>query len=112
MKDNKVFVITGATGVGKTTIARYLQDNYRMPRVITHTTRAPRDREVNGISYYFEDDLTFETKHYLERVKYAGSQYGSSYEALEFAWQKVHILQLYWTLLVQSPMLVNLGNRQ
>ncbi|WP_294977289.1 guanylate kinase [uncultured Leuconostoc sp.] len=88
MKDNKVFVITGATGVGKTTIARYLQDNYRMPRVITHTTRPPRDREVNGIAYYFEDALTFETKHYLERVTYAGSQYGSSYEALDFAWQK------------------------
>lgn len=39
MKNNKVFVITGATGVGKTTIARYLQDTYRMPRVLTHTTR-------------------------------------------------------------------------
>ena len=60
MKDNKVFVITGATGVGKTTIARYLQENYRMPRVITHTTRRPREREVNGIAYYFETDDSFE----------------------------------------------------
>ena len=68
MKENKVFVITGATGVGKTTIARYLQDNFRMPRVITHTTRPPRDREVDGISYYFENDTSFEKNHYLERV--------------------------------------------
>ncbi|ADG40498.1 MULTISPECIES: guanylate kinase [Leuconostoc] len=88
MKNNKVFVITGATGVGKTTIARYLQDNYRMPRVITHTTRAPRDREMDGVSYYFENEVSFEKKHFLERVTYAGSQYGSSYEGLELAWQK------------------------
>lgn len=88
MKNNKIFVITGATGVGKTTIARYLQDNYRMPRVITHTTRKPRDREIDGVSYYFENDISFEKKHFLERVNYAGSQYGSSYEGLELAWEK------------------------
>ena len=88
MKDNKVFVITGATGVGKTTIARYLQENYRMPRVITHTTRRPREHEVNGIAYYFETDDSFENNHYLERVTYAGAKYGSSYEGLDRAWQK------------------------
>ncbi|MCT8388837.1 guanylate kinase [Leuconostoc holzapfelii] len=88
MKENKVFVITGATGVGKTTIARYLQDNFRMPRVITHTTRPPRDREINGVAYYFEDDASFEKNHYLERVNYAGAQYGSSYEGLQRAWDK------------------------
>lgn len=43
MKNNKVFVITGATGVGKTTIARYLQDTYRMPRVLTLLTPAERE---------------------------------------------------------------------
>lgn len=88
MKNNKVFVITGATGVGKTTIARYLQDTYRMPRVLTHTTRPPREREEDGIAYYFETDNSFEKNHYLERVQYAGYKYGSSYEALERAWEK------------------------
>ncbi|GMA70129.1 guanylate kinase [Leuconostoc litchii] len=88
MKNNKVFVITGATGVGKTTIARYLQDTYRMPRVLTHTTRVPREREENGVAYYFETDSSFEENHYLERVQYAGHKYGSSYEALERAWKK------------------------
>ena len=86
MKNNKVFVITGATGVGKTTIARYLQETYHMPRVITHTTRKPREREENGGAYYFEPNDSFEKNHYLERVMYAGSKYGSSYEALALAW--------------------------
>ncbi|MGO1225179.1 MAG: guanylate kinase, partial [Leuconostoc falkenbergense] len=64
MKNNKVFVITGATGVGKTTIARYLQETYHMPRVITHTTRKPRDCEENGGAYYFETNDSFEKNHY------------------------------------------------
>lgn len=84
----KVFVITGATGVGKTTITRYLQEHHHMPRVITHTTRQPREKEVDGVSYYFEDEATFENNHYLERVGYAGAQYGSSHEGLQRAWEK------------------------
>lgn len=88
MKNKKVFVITGATGVGKTTIARYLQENYHMPRIITHTTRPPRNREKQNIDYYFETPASFKEKHYLERVAYAGFQYGSSYEGLNHAWEK------------------------
>ncbi|MGX7052248.1 AAA family ATPase [Leuconostoc palmae] len=88
MKDNKVFVITGATGVGKTTIARYLQENYHMPRVVTHTTRLPREREIDGLSYYFETETSFECNHYLERVVYDGENYGSSFEGLARGWEK------------------------
>ena len=42
MDKKKVFVITGATGSGKTTVARYLKKHYDMFKVITHTTRTPR----------------------------------------------------------------------
>ncbi|HEY4399010.1 MAG TPA: guanylate kinase [Lactobacillaceae bacterium] len=90
----KVFVITGATGVGKTTITRYLHDHYHMPRVITHTTRPPREKEVDGVSYYFETDASFAQNHYLERVVYAGAQYGSSFEGLERAWEKAPLITI------------------
>ena len=36
---HKLIVITGATGTGKTTVSGYLRDNYRIHRVMTHTTR-------------------------------------------------------------------------
>ena len=39
---NRVFVITGAAGSGKTTVRNYLHERYGMPRVITHTTRPAR----------------------------------------------------------------------
>ncbi|MCM0583247.1 AAA family ATPase [Weissella diestrammenae] len=84
----KIFVITGNTGTGKTTVANYLADFYQMPKVVTHTTRLPRTGEQNGIDYYFESDTSFETMHYLERVEYDHKKYGSSHEGLSRAWEK------------------------
>ena len=43
---NRVFVITGAAGSGKTTVRDYLHDQYQMARVITHTTRPPTNRSL------------------------------------------------------------------
>ncbi|GKT02710.1 AAA family ATPase [Furfurilactobacillus sp. WILCCON 0119] len=84
----RVFVITGATGTGKTTVSDYLRDYYHMPKVITHTTRPPRKGEINGVDYYFEDNASFDKNHYLEQVEYAGYRYGSSEEGLEAGFEK------------------------
>ncbi|WEV54758.1 guanylate kinase [Leuconostocaceae bacterium ESL0723] len=86
MQQRKVIVITGTAGVGKTTVAHYLKRHYQVPQVITHTTRPPRQGEVPNQDYYFESPASFDQKHYLESVDYAGAKYGSSYEGLEQAW--------------------------
>lgn len=91
---NKVIVITGASGTGKTTISRYLEDKYRIPHVITHTTRAPRTGEKNGVDYYFETKESFDKNHFLEQVEYSGNKYGSSVEGLEQAWQKSPLVSI------------------
>lgn len=80
---HKLIVITGATGTGKTTVSAYLRDNYRIHRVMTHTTRPARKGEKNGVDYYFETPASFATKHFIEKVTYAGYEYGSSHESLE-----------------------------
>ena len=72
----KVFVLTGNTGTGKTTVANYLNEFYEMPKVITHTTRPPRDGEVDQVDYYFENDASFGDNHYLESVEYSHYRYG------------------------------------
>ena len=87
MDKKKVFVITGATGSGKTTVARYLKKHYDMFKVITHTTRTPRSNERNGIDYYFEDQQSMEKLHLLEKVEYDHHWYGSSLEGLQKGWQ-------------------------
>lgn len=51
MKDKQTFVIIyGKNGAGKTTVA----DKYGYRRVISRTTRPPREGEVDGIDYHFE----------------------------------------------------------
>lgn len=86
MRQNKVIVITGAAGTGKTTVQKFLLKEFGLKRVLTHTTRPARVNEQNGVDYYFETDDSFERNHYLERVSYSGYQYGSSTEALQQAW--------------------------
>lgn len=85
--NQRVIVLTGAAGTGKTTVQNYLKQTYGIPPVITHTTRAARAGEQNGRNYYFEDEASFAKLHLLENVQYAGNRYGSSLEGLERALQ-------------------------
>lgn len=86
--ENRVIVITGASGAGKTSVARYLWEKYGVPRVITHTDREPREGEIDGVDYYFENLDSWHQNHFIEQVNYSGHKYGSSYEGLERAWAK------------------------
>ena len=90
----KLIILCGASGTGKTTIQNYLLKQYGIPRVLTHTTRAMRKGEKDGVDYYFETPVTFAEKHYFESVTYDGKQYGSSREGLERAWQRNAVVSL------------------
>ena len=90
MNFGKVFVIAGAAGSGKTTVAKYLHDRYKMERVITHTTRASRPNERNGVDYHFETPASMNKLHLLESVEYDHHLYGSSLESLITGWQTGH----------------------
>ena len=89
--ENKVIVLCGAPGSGKTTVRKYLTENFAIEPVLTHTTRPKRKGEHDGIDYWFETRETFFENHYLEYVEYDGNLNGSSYESLERAWQKAPV---------------------
>lgn len=54
MSQTKVFVFSGAAGAGKSTVLKRImseRDDLRFS--VSATTRAPRDKEVDGVDYFF-----------------------------------------------------------
>ncbi len=81
----KLFVISGPSGVGKTTLASVmfakLGRTHNLSRVITYTTKPPRVGEQNGVDYHFISVPEFESKlaagFFIESSKAYGHYYGS-----------------------------------
>lgn len=107
----KIILIAGSSGAGKTTISNYLQKEYNIPRVITHTTRPMREGERNRVDYYFESDDSFAKLHFFEHVKYGNYQYGSSKEALDRMWSKHELVSLIVDIQGVKSYLSQLGNK-
>ena len=93
-KQGRVFVICGAAGSGKTTVARYLRTEFQLHRVITHTTRLPRPGERDGGDYHFETAQSMAKLHLLEAVTYDQARYGSSLERKAGSRAKTTLLSL------------------
>lgn len=55
-----VIVLLGASGSGKSTIENELATHHGFEKIISYTTREPRDGEVNGKDYYFINNETFD----------------------------------------------------
>ena len=82
-----LLVLSGPSGAGKTTVAqRLLSGNERLARVVTCTTRIPREGEIDGVDYYFLSDEEFmrrvEAADFLEHAEVYGNQYGTMKSAV------------------------------
>ncbi|MCM1045262.1 MAG: guanylate kinase [Candidatus Gastranaerophilales bacterium] len=54
-----IIVLLGASGSGKSTIENELATHHGFEKIISYTTRKPRDGEVNGKDYFFTENNTF-----------------------------------------------------
>ena len=82
-----LFVLSGPSGAGKTTVAqRLLSGNERLSRVVTCTTRIPREDEIGGVDYHFLNDEEFmrrvEAAEFLEHAEVYGNRYGTMKSAV------------------------------
>jgi guanylate kinase len=85
---NKFFVITGPSGVGKTTVAyRALAMDLPIAKVVTTTTREIREGETADVDYHFISKSDFEKKieqsEMFEWAKYGENYYGSQKKDVE-----------------------------
>lgn len=82
-----IFVVSGASGSGKTTICREMARRFGWYYSISHTTRQKREHEKNGQDYYFVDTTTFEAMighgDFLEWARVYDNYYGTSKRVLE-----------------------------
>lgn len=76
-----VLVISGPSGVGKTTVVNLLLEDPAFGRAVTATTRSPRTGELDGVHYHFRDEAEFragiERGDYLEHAEVHGRLYGT-----------------------------------
>ncbi|XP_078149987.1 guanylate kinase 1-like [Carex rostrata] len=82
-------VISGPSGVGKGTLINKLMKDFpsTFGFSVSHTTRAPREKEVKGVHYHFTTREVMETDiregKFLESALVHGNLYGTSVEAVE-----------------------------
>ncbi len=88
VKPGKLYVYSGASGVGKGTIMKeLLKKDESIYLSVSATTREPRPGEENGVQYYFlsteEFDRVVEEGGFLEHAKYCNNSYGTLKKEVE-----------------------------
>jgi len=78
-----LFIVSAPSGAGKTSLVRTLiQQVEHLLISISHTTRAPRPKEQNGIDYHFVSVADFEAMlakaQFLEHARVFDNYYGTS----------------------------------
>ncbi len=88
-RSGKLLVVSGPSGVGKSTITNRLRADNRFWISVSATTRQIRTNEVDGVDYHFVSDERFnemiESKEFLEWADFAGAKYGTPKQPVDEA---------------------------
>ncbi len=82
MRRGKTFIVSGPSGVGKSTVLNaLLKEREDIYFSVSATTREPRPGEEDGVHYHFLDVDTFRSwiakDEFLEYAEYVGNFYGT-----------------------------------
>ena len=83
----QLIVISAPSGTGKSTVINAIKGRIdKIGYSVSHTSRAPRQGEVNGIDYFFVSEPEFERMisedAFVEWAKVYNAYYGTSFSAL------------------------------
>ena len=81
-KNKLLIIISSPSGTGKTAICKKIIKNDKKVKLsVSHTTRSPRDNEINGEDYFFISNDKFNSKisdkQFLEYAYVFGNYYGT-----------------------------------
>ncbi len=87
-KFSRLTVLSGPSGVGKSTVVAELRRSHpELWLSVSATTRAPRPGEADGREYFFVDEAEFDRMvaggDLLEWAEFAGNKYGTPRKPLE-----------------------------
>ncbi len=98
-----LYIISAPSGAGKSSLVKALTDADEQIRIsVSHTTRAMRPGEVDGVHYHFVERTEFvkmiEHGDFLERAEVFGNLYGTSQSHLQQTLDEGHdlILEIDW----------------
>lgn len=132
--DGKIIIITAPSGAGKTSITHFLLNKYPdLTFSVSAATRKARERETNGVDYYFMSIDEFQDKiHHNEFIEwemvYEGNYYGTLKSEIEKIWSEgktpildidvkgaIHVQQQFpnssFSIFVQPPSVEELKKR-
>lgn len=79
---SNILIILGESASGKSTVQNILCKNYGYERLITYTTRKPREGEKDGVDYHFVSEDTFDEMYgnneFCETAEYNGWHYATA----------------------------------
>ncbi|MEQ5803804.1 guanylate kinase [Halomonas sp. H10-9-1] len=90
MHQGTLFIVSAPSGAGKTSLVRELIESLDGLQVsVSHTTRARREGEVDGVNYHFVDVPAFEAMiergEFFEHARVFDNYYGTSRPAVQAA---------------------------
>ena len=107
MSKNKItgtlFIVSAPSGTGKTSLVNALvRDTNHLKLSISHTTRKPRPKEIDGYNYHFISTSKFKQMEaagvFMESANVFGNLYGTSQDAVQKMLEEGHdvVLEIDW----------------
>ena len=98
-----LFIVSAPSGTGKTSLVNALvRDTNHLKLSISHTTRKPRPKEIDGYNYHFISTSKFKQMEaagvFMESANVFGNLYGTSQDAVQKMLEEGHdvVLEIDW----------------
>ena len=113
MSKGRSFIISGPSGVGKSTVLKALMEKRKnLYFSVSATTRSPRPGETDGVHYHFLNVDTFREwiakDEFLEYAEFVGNFYGTPkkyvYEAMEHGQDVILVIEVQGAMQVAEKM--------